>query len=124
VIEADRVRLVEWLRHIVAAIDRIDAYLGTTDEAAFIESTLLQDAVIRNLEIIGEAARNITRSCPEFVSAHPDLPLVAAWEMRNVLSHAYFKVDLTLVWRTCRGDVPEMRAIVERALDEIVDVDP
>jgi hypothetical protein len=57
-------------------------------------STLIQDAVIRNFEIIGEASRNIERNCPEFAAAHRDLPLLNAYEMRNALAHGYFRVDL------------------------------
>jgi uncharacterized protein with HEPN domain len=50
--------------------------------------------VIRNFEIIGEASRNIERNCPEFAAAHPELPLIVAYEMRNALAHGYFRVDL------------------------------
>ena len=55
---------------------------------------MVQDAVIRNFGIIGEASRNIERSNPGFGAAHPELPLSFAYEMRNVLAHGYFKVDL------------------------------
>ena len=54
----------------------------------------------------------------ESVSAqHPDLPLSFAWQMRNVLAHGYFKVDLALVWQTVQRDLPALRQGVQAALD-------
>jgi uncharacterized protein with HEPN domain len=64
------------------------------DEAGFLSNAMVQDAVIRNLEIIGEASSNSERVAPQFVAAHPELPLTYAYEMRNVLAHGYYKVDL------------------------------
>jgi uncharacterized protein with HEPN domain len=55
---------------------------------------MIQDAVIRNFEIIGEASKNIERLAPEFVAAHPELPLAFAYDMRNLLAHGYYKVDV------------------------------
>ena len=87
------------------------------DEAGFVRSELVQDAVIRNLEIIGEASRNIETRCPAFAARHPDLPLSFAWQMRSVLAHGYFKVDLALVWQTVQRDLPALRQGVQAALD-------
>lgn len=77
-------------------------------ETAFLSNQMAQDAVIRNFEIIGEASHNIGRDYPEFASAHPELPLVAAYEMRNAVAHGYFKVDLDLVWKTIHRDLPTL----------------
>ncbi len=77
---------------------------------------MTQDAVIRNLEVIGEASRNIERYYPEFATTHPELPLSAAYEMRNALSHGYFKVDLTIVWKTLENDLPMLQAQTEMLL--------
>lgn len=71
---------------------------------------MTQDAVIRNLEVIGEASRNIEHTYPEFAATHPDLPLTAAYEMRNALAHGYFKVDLMIVWKTLENDLPKLQA--------------
>lgn len=54
--------------------------------------------MIRNLEVIGEASRNIERHFPEFAATHPELPLASAYEMRNALAHGYFTIDLSIVW--------------------------
>ncbi len=64
------------------------------------------DAVIRNLEIIGEAARNIERNHAAFAAQHADVPWGIAYEMRNALAHGYFKVDFEIVWRTIENDLP------------------
>lgn len=57
---------------------------------AFLHQKLVQDAVIRHLEIIGEAANNIEKHHPRFAAAHPELPLSIADDMRNALAHGYF----------------------------------
>jgi uncharacterized protein with HEPN domain len=111
----DRQRLADYLAHILEAIERIDRYTGDMGEAAFLEDEMVQDAVIRNLEIIGEASHNIERDNPDFAAAHPELPLVPAYEMRNAVAHGYFKVDLELVWKTIHHNLPglyrQIRAI-------------
>ncbi len=76
----------------------------------------MQDAVIRNLEIVGEASNSIERRYPEFVAAHPELPLAIAYQMRNAVAHGYFKVDFEIVWRTIRRDLPVFRKQVAGAL--------
>lgn len=75
-------RLADYLEHIREAIERIDRYVEDVDEVAFLQNELVQDAVIRNLEIIGEASHNIEQHCPEFAAGHPELPLAFAYQMR------------------------------------------
>ena len=104
----DSPRVAEYLAHISQAIERIQRYTEDMDEAAFAADELIQDAVIRNLEIIGEACRNIERGDPGFAAAHPEIPLAFAYEMRNALAHGYFKVDLALVWKTVESDLPAL----------------
>jgi uncharacterized protein with HEPN domain len=112
---SDAPRLTDYLEHITQAIDRVERYTAALDEGAFRRDELVQDAVIRNLEVIGEAARSIRTRYPDFATAHPELPLAAAYQMRNALAHGYFQVDLRIVWSTLRGDLPALRdRIVER----------
>lgn len=103
-------RLDDYLDHMVHAIERIQRYTESLDLPDFLQSDIVQDAVIRNLEILGEASRNVEREHPEFAALHPDLPLGIAYEMRNALAHGYFKVDLDVVWRTIRQDLPPLLA--------------
>ena len=99
-------RLPDYLQRIIEAIERIQRYAEDMDELGFAQHQMVQDAVIRNFEIIVEASRNIERSNPGFVADHPELPLSFAYEMRNVLAHGYFKVDLGVVWKTIEQDLP------------------
>lgn len=108
-------RTGDYLEHIIQATERIAHYTVDMDEEAFLINELVQDAVIRNIEIIGEAANNISKADPEFTDKHPDIPWVAIYTMRNRVSHAYFQVDLGLVWRTIQNDLPAMQQQV-RAL--------
>ena len=73
---------------------------------------LVQDDVIRNFEVIGEASNNIEKYYSEFAAAHPDLPLVYADQMRNALAHGYFNIDLQIVWKTIQADLPQLHTLV------------
>ncbi len=101
-------RVPDYLGHILQAIERIDRYTADMDEVAFLNSELVQDAVIRNIEIIGEASNNIQRVAPEFAALHDDIPWQVMYTMRNRVSHGYDKVDLEIVWKTIQGDLPTL----------------
>jgi uncharacterized protein with HEPN domain len=109
-------RLTDYLGHILEAIVRIHGYVEDIDEVSFLENSMIQDAVIRNLEIIGEASRNIENHFPEFSANHPELPLAFAYQMRNALAHGYFKVDMEIVWKTIQKDLPDLYAQVHEVL--------
>ena len=79
------------------------------DLAAFMADRKTQDAVIRNLEVIGEACNNVAKNHPAFASSHSSVPWGFAYEMRNALSHGYFAVDLAIVWQTVQNDLPDLR---------------
>lgn len=111
-------RVRDYLLHILEALDRIDEYTRDLDEAGFLQSTLVQDAVIRNIEIIGEACNNVRKRDPDFAEAHTDVPWGFAIGMRNVLSHGYFKVDIEAVWRTVQYDLPEFANQVRKLVDQ------
>jgi uncharacterized protein with HEPN domain len=109
-------RIGDYFGHIIEAIDRIQKYSADCDEASFFSDELIQDAVIRNFEIIGEASKNIERVAVSFMAANPQLPLAFAYEMRNVLAPGYYKVDLGLVWRTIEKDIPYLKEQVLQAM--------
>jgi uncharacterized protein with HEPN domain len=104
----DELTLHDYVGHILTAVERIKRYTEGMDEAAFISDELIQDAVVRNIEVIGEASRNIGRHFPEFVAKHPDIPLRPAYEMRNALAHGYHHIDLSIVWNTISEDLPAL----------------
>ena len=113
---AKKPRLPDYLRHVLQAIDQIEAYTAGLDQPAFVTNKMVQDAVIRNVEIIGEAANNIMRLDSAFNTRHPAMPLKAAYAMRNALSHGYFLVDPVLVWGTVQTDIPDLKKLTIEAL--------
>ena len=109
----DPQRLSDYLDHILEAIERIEEYVSELHEMAFLGNKLVQDAVIRNFEVIGEASNNIEKRFPEFVEAHPELPLASAYQMRNAVVHGYFQVDFEILWKTIQRDLPSLHTKVE-----------
>ena len=112
----DPLRLGDYLGHILEAISQIQNYCEDLDEITFLKNRMIQDAVIRNFEIIGEASKNVERVALEFVAAHPELPLAFAYDMRNLLAHGYYKVDVAVVWKTIERDLPFLQQQVTMAM--------
>lgn len=112
-------RVPDYLGHILEAIERIYLYIEDMDEVAFLADRKTQDAVIRNFEIMGEAAHNIERHHPQFSADNSDVPWNVVYTMRNRVSHGYFQVDLELVWKTIHADLPELHAQIANLLDKI-----
>lgn len=108
-------RVPDYLQHILTAIERIDRYTENIDELGFLNSELVQDAVIRNIEIIGEAANNIQQVDAAFAAAHAEIPWQVMYAMRNRLSHGYDKVDFEMVWKTIFNDLPDLYKRVKAA---------
>jgi uncharacterized protein with HEPN domain len=106
--ERDRVHLA----YIAESIDRIERYTRDGSDA-FRRELMVQDAVLRRLETLADAAHKL----PEFVKGrHPDIPWRDIYAFRNLAAHAYTKVDLNLVWRVVVDDLPPLKAMVEREL--------
>lgn len=103
-------RCADYLRHIVEAVENIQNYTAGMDLAAFVADRKTCDAVIRNIEVIGEACNNVGKHHPAFAAQHASIPWGFAYEMRNALSHGYFTVDNTIVWRTVQHDLPGLKA--------------
>lgn len=116
-------RLPDYLGHILEAIERIRRYTDEIDEMAFLHNQMTQDAVIRNIETIGEASHNIERVDPEFAAAHPELPLAFAYQMRNAVAHGYFKVDLEIVWNTVQNDLSGLYRKVQTVHQDLLQSD-
>lgn len=98
-----------YLRHIVEAIDKIENYLGDVAYQEFTQNDMMVDAVVRELEIIGEAAGSLS---DDFKKEHPQFPLRESADMRNFLMHEYFGV----IWDTCKVDLPELRKWVKELI--------
>ena len=89
--------------HILEHCRRIIKITKDSTYEAFCENVTNQDAVIRNIEVIGEAAGNLSE---EFAAAHPEIALSMLRGMRNFLAHQYFRADIDVIWQTCREDIP------------------
>lgn len=98
------------MRDLAAAIS---SYLQGVDRQAFYSNGEKQDAVLRRLEIIGEAAGRIS---PEVQKEFPGIPFREIRGMRNIIAHDYGEVDLERVWETAQADIPHLLESLERAL--------
>jgi uncharacterized protein with HEPN domain len=101
-----------FLRHIRDAIARIETYTAA-GRRAFLADTMVQDAVIRNLEVIGEAVRNLPLDLRQ---QHPKVPWRSITALRNVLIHEYFGVDIDIVWRVVERRLPTLKHHVDLML--------
>jgi uncharacterized protein with HEPN domain len=110
-------RVEDYLEHIVQAIQRATSYIeGFSGAEALQQDSKTQDAVIRNIEIIGEAASRLQNMAPAFVALHPELPWLEMRGIRNKLIHEYFDVDWDVVWGTVQVDLPRLRQQIEALL--------
>jgi len=98
-----------YIDHILNSINRILDYISGKDREAFEADLITQDAVVRQLEVIGEATKRISK---ELRSKHPDIPWADMAGMRDVLIHDYIDVDLGVVWKTASENIPDLKALI------------
>ena len=111
-------RLPDYLQHIALAIQRIQRYVEGLSATEFAADDKTQDAVLRNIEVIGEAARNVQRHHADFAAAQAQVPWAVMVGMRNRVSHGYFAVDWDLIWATIHSDLPPLRAQINALLSD------
>ena len=104
---------VVYLRHILDAIVRIEEYIQGISEEEFYRNYLIQDGVIRQLEIIGEATKQISQNTRK---DHNQIPWKDMAGMRDKLIHGYFGVDVEQVWLTAKSDIPFLQTEIEIVL--------
>lgn len=102
------------LDHILESIRWIEDDLRDLSKEDFFDNVPIQDAVVRRLEIIGEASRGLDE---EFKVAYPEVPWQEIADMRNKLIHEYFAVDLELVWNVVQKDLPDLKAKIKSIND-------
>lgn len=104
-----------YLQHILDAIKKVEAYVSV-GHPAFMTSSHWQDAVIRQLEVIGEATKRLS---PQLCSQHTDIPWRRIAGLRDVLIHDYMGVDIKAVWAITQQNLPILKTRVETILKNL-----
>ncbi len=105
-----------FLADILEAIRRIESYVTGITFQEFLVDTKTQDAVIRNLEIIGEATKNLSGSLQ---TAHPEIPWKNMARIRDRLIHHYFGISVEIVWQVASDELPKVAPEIEKILSEL-----
>ena len=104
------------LEHIVQAIERIKRYTLGKRFDDLVKDDMMYYAVVKNIEIIGEAANLLTN---EFKSEHPDTQWKLITGMRNYIVHEYYQVDNTVIWDVIQNDLPYLEAQIKDYLKNL-----
>jgi uncharacterized protein with HEPN domain len=102
--------------HILDAITAIESYVAGLTEESFRQNRLIQDGVIRNLEIIGEATKKLPKS---MTNRYPNVEWKKIAGMRDVLIHDYFGVDLERVWGVVKNRLPSLKKNITNILNDL-----
>ena len=105
-----------YLHHILDSISYIESYTQDATVEEFMADHLVQDGVIRQLEIIGEAVKSLTSGIKD---KYDNVPWQDIAAMRNVLIHHYFGIDLDEIWLTVRNDIPDLKNYIKKIIDEL-----
>lgn len=105
-----------YLDHIVESVNAIQEYTRDFSYQQFLDSRLIQDAVTRRIEIIGEAVKNLPAS---FREKYPNIPWKDIAGMRDKVIHKYFGVELAAVWKTVKEDIPNLEKDIPELIRDI-----
>jgi len=106
----------QYLADILEAIRRILDYTQDLTYDGFLRSPMIQDAVLRNLQVVGEATNKLSSTLQ---ANYPDMPWQVMAGMRDKIVHDYFGIDYQVVWDVARGDLPQLMLQVETILREV-----
>jgi uncharacterized protein with HEPN domain len=105
-----------FVKDILDAIDKIEEFIGNMEYGEFIQDDKTSTAVVKKIEIIGEAIKNISRDVRVKYNAIPWKDIVG---MRNKITHNYFKIDYEIVWNVVKEKLPALKIQVEQVLKEM-----
>jgi uncharacterized protein len=106
------VRLPLYLDQILDAARRAEEYTAGMSREAFRQTDLVEHAVTRTLQIVAVTVGRIHQNAPAFLDAHPELPLTRVYEMRDVLVHRYYDLDLDAIWTVATEDMPKLKEML------------
>ncbi len=109
-------KITVYLQHILESIQIVERYIDGVSKDEFLQSLEKQDAIIRRIEIMGEAVKNLPR---ELRNQHPEVPWVTIAGTRDVLIHQYFDVDLEMTWEIVQINLPELKRQIRIILDQM-----
>ena len=107
-----------YLLHILDAVEKIESYISVGHDV-FVSTSHWQDAVVRQLEIIGEATKRLSK---QLCSQHPEVPWRRIAGLRDVLIHDYMGVDIKAVWEITQKDLPGLKKSVQKILQTMKDM--
>ncbi len=103
-----------YLLHILECVRRVETY-SARDQDLFMSSEMVQDATLRNLQILSESTQRLSEAAKQ---SYPEVEWKAIAGFRNVLTHGYLGIDLEQIWRIIQRDVPELKRAVSALLGE------
>jgi len=104
-----------YIVHIQRSINQILEYTNELKEEEFLSNQLIEDAVVRNFEIIGEATKQISK---EFRAKHTGIEWKKMAGMRDKLIHDYIEVDYAIIWATIQDILPDLKKKIQKIIDE------
>lgn len=110
----DRNRL--FIRHIYDAIDKIEKRVKEISKEEFLRDDVIQDAIVRQFEILGEAINNLS---DEIEEKYSQIEWSKAVGLRNALIHGYFDVDFNIVWDTIKNDLPSFKIQINEIIKDL-----
>lgn len=105
-----------FVKDILDAIDKIDEFVGNMEYGEFMQDDKTSTAVVKKIEVIGEAIKNIPRDVRVKYNAIPWKDIVG---MRNKITHNYFKIDYEIVWNVVKEKLPALKIQVEQVLEDM-----
>ena len=109
-----------FIEDILESIKLIEKYLGDISKENFDNNQKLKDSVVRRLEIIGEAVKNIPDS---FRKKYPEVPWRKIAGLRDIITHTYFNIDLDITWDIIKKDLPDLKEKISKIKSELEDED-